>query len=233
MDQRPLETTDRTRLRRGVNRGRYDRETVSAILDAGLVCHVGFSVDGRPWVFPTAYARVDDNLYVHGAGGNFGLRALADGAEACVTVTILDGLVLARSAFHHSMNYRSVMLFGRGTAVTGADEKRRALLAIVEHMAPGRCDDTRSPSEQEMRKSLVVRVPIDEASAKVRAGGPIDEPEDIGLPYWAGHLPLRLVPGEPVPDVAGPTDGSRAVPGYVTDWSGRRGRPLLPGPAGT
>jgi nitroimidazol reductase NimA-like FMN-containing flavoprotein (pyridoxamine 5'-phosphate oxidase superfamily) len=205
-----------------VDRGRHDRETVRAILDAGLICHVGFSVDGRPWVFPTAYGRVDDNLYVHGASGNFGLRALAAGAEACVTVTVVDGLVLARSAFHHSMNYRSVMVFGHGQPVTGPDEKLRALTAIVEHMAPGRSDDTRPPSEQEMRKSLVIRVPIDEASAKVRAGGPVDEPGDIGLPYWAGHLPLRLAPGEPVPDVAVPADASRAVPDYVVSWLERR-----------
>ena len=224
MDQRPLAPTERTRLRRGADRGHYDRTTVSAVLDAGLICHVGFAVDGRPWVFPTAYARVDDHLYLHGASGNFGLRALAAGAEACVTVTIVDGLVLARSAFHHSMNYRSVMLFGCGAAVTDPDEKRRALLAIVEHMAPGRSADTRPPSEQEMRKSLVVRLPVDEASAKVRAGGPVDEPEDIGLPYWAGHLPLHLVPGEPVPDVAVPADASRVVPDYVTTWSERANR---------
>jgi nitroimidazol reductase NimA-like FMN-containing flavoprotein (pyridoxamine 5'-phosphate oxidase superfamily) len=218
VEQRPLETTERTRLRRGVDRGRYDRATVSAILDAGLVCHVGFSLDGRPWVFPTAYARVDDDIYLHGASGNFGLRALAAGAEACVTVTILDGLVLARSAFHHSMNYRSVMVFGRGQAVTHPEEKLRALEALVEHMAPGRSGDTRRPSEQEMRKSLVIRVPINEASAKVRTGGPVDEPEDIGAPYWAGHLPLHLVPGVPVPDVVVPADASRPVPDYVQDW---------------
>ena len=218
MDTRPLETTERTRLRRGVERGRYDRGTVCAILDAGLICHVGFSVDGRTWVFPTAYGRIDDNLYLHGASGNFGLRALAAGGEACVTVTIVDGLVLARSAFHHSMNYRSVMLFGRAGAVTKADEKRRALLTIVEHMAPGRSDDTRAPSDQEMRKSLVIRIPIHEASAKVRAGGPIDEAGDIGLPYWAGHLPLRLRPDAPVPDVAVPTDAWRAAPDYLVDW---------------
>ena len=218
MDEQPLATTERTRLRRGVDRGRHDRETVCAILDAGLICHVGFALDGRPWVFPTAYGRVDDNLYVHGASGNFGLRALAAGAEACLTVTVVDGLVLARSAFHHSMNYRSVMLFAHAEAVTEPDEKRRALLAIVEHMAPGRSEDARPPSDQEMRKSLVIRIPIDEASAKVRAGGPVDEPDDIGLPYWAGHLPLRLVPGEPVPDVAVAADATRAIPDYVMNW---------------
>ena len=224
MDQRPLEATDRTRLRRQTDRGRHDRESIRAILDAGLVCHVGFSLDGRPWVFPTAYARVGDDLCLHGASGNFGLRALAGGAEACVTVTIVDGLVLARSAFHHSMNYRSVMLFGRGAAVTDPDDKLAALLAIVDHMAPGRSTDTRSPTEQELRKSLVIRLPITEASAKVRTGGPLEEPDDIGLPYWAGQLPLALAPSRPVPDVVVPADSGRAVPDYVVNWAGVRPR---------
>lgn len=214
--------TERTRLRRLSERGRHDRETVTAILDAGLICHVGFSVDGRPWVFPTTYARIDDDLYVHGANANFGLRSLAGGAEACVTVTILDGLVLARSAFHHSMNYRSVMVFGTAAAVTDAEEKRRALLAIVDRMAPGRSTDTRAPSDQELRKTLVVRLPIDEASAKVRTGGPVEEHEDIGLPHWAGELPLRLVPGTPVPDVADPGDAGLALPDYVGRWAAVR-----------
>jgi uncharacterized protein len=223
VEQQPLETTERTRVRRQADRGRYDRETVSAILDAGLICHVGFALDGRPWVFPTAYARIADEVFLHGAGANFGLRALAAGAEACITVTIVDGLVLARSAFHHSMNYRSVMLFGRGAAVTDPDEKRRALLAIVDHMAPGRSLDSRAPSAPELRKSLVVRVPITEASAKVRTGGPIEEPEDSGLAYWAGQVPLRLVPGEPVSDGAPSAGAAPPVPGYVAGWLTSRG----------
>ena len=218
MDEAAPAPTERTRLRRGAARGRHDRETIAAILDAGLICHVGFSLEGRPWVFPTAYGRVRDNVYLHGASANFGLRALAEGAEACITVTIVDGLVFARSAFHHSMNYRSVMLFGNAVGVTDQAEKRAALLAIVDHMAPGRASETRCPSVQEMRKSLVVRVPISEGSAKVRAGGPVEEPDDIGLAHWAGHLPLRLIPGAPVADLAAAGDVALPVPGYVTDW---------------
>jgi nitroimidazol reductase NimA-like FMN-containing flavoprotein (pyridoxamine 5'-phosphate oxidase superfamily) len=197
----PLRETERSRVRRKADRARYDFPTVAAILDEALLCHVGFALDGRPWVVPTTFARVGDHLYLHGAAGNFALRTLsAGGVEACVTVTLLDGLVLARSAFHHSMNYRSVMLFGSAVAVTDADEKLSALLAIVEHMEPGRSAASRLPTAEELRATLVVRFPIDEGSAKVRTGGPIDDPEDLALPYWAGVIPLSLVRGEPVPD---------------------------------
>lgn len=196
----PGASTERTKVRRMAGRGRYDRQTIDAILDEALVCHVGFAVNGRPWVVPTAFARVGDFVYLHGAVGNHALRALAGGAEACVTVTLLDGLVLARSAFHHSLNYRSVMLFGRGTAVTAPDDKLAAVLAIVEHIEPGRSAATRPPSVEELRATLVVRVPLDEASAKVRTGGPIDEPDDYALPHWAGVIPLHVVRGEPEPD---------------------------------
>jgi nitroimidazol reductase NimA-like FMN-containing flavoprotein (pyridoxamine 5'-phosphate oxidase superfamily) len=197
--------SERTKVRRKADRGRYDRDTVVAILDEALICHVGFAVDGRPWVMPTAFARVDDHVYLHGAVGNFALRTLAGGAEACVTVTLLDGLVLARSAFHHSMNYRSVMMFGHAEAVTGEGEKHAALLAILEHMVPGRSSATRLPTAEELRATLVVRIPIDEASAKVRSGGPIDEPADYELPHWAGVIPLTVVSGEAQPDaIAGP-----------------------------
>ena len=204
MPSSPLEQTPRTRLRRKADRGRHDRPTVEAILDEALICHVGFAVDGRPWVVPTAYARIDDQLYLHGATGNFALRTLASGVDVCVTVTLLDGLVLARSAFHHSMNYRSVMLFGRAEPVTDVDEKERALLAIVEHMEPGRSDDTRPPTAEELRATLVVRVPINEGSAKVRTGPPIDDPDDLALDHWAGVIPLALVRGEPERDLALP-----------------------------
>jgi len=209
-----MERTDRTRLRRKADRGHHDRDTVHAILDAGLFCHVGFAVDGRPWVFPTAYARIDDHLYLHGAAANFALRTLASGAEACVTVTIEDGLVLARSAFHHSVNYRSVMVFGRAEAVEDPADKRRGLMAIVEHMVPGRSTDTRAPTDVELRATLVVRLPIVEASAKIRAGGPIDDPEDLELSYWAGQLPLRLVALEPI------ADNTRPEPSYLRSWGG-------------
>ncbi len=200
----PLDRTDRSRLRRKADRGAYDRETVDAILDEALVCHVGFAVDGRPWVVPTAFGRVGDRLYLHGAAGNATLRALAAGVEACVTVTLLDGLVLARSAFHHSMNYRSAMLFGSLSPVTEEGEKRAALLAIVDHMVRGRSRDTRPPTAEELRATLVVSLPIAEGSAKVRAGGPIEEPGDLGLPHWAGVIPVAVVRGDPQPDRAAP-----------------------------
>jgi uncharacterized protein len=195
-----LRKTERSRVRRKADRGAYDAKTVHAILDEALICHVGFSVDARTWVLPTAFARVDNAMYLHGASGNFALRALAGGAEACITVTLLDGLVLARSAFHHSMNYRSVVLFGQAKAVVDPTEKRDAVLAILEHIVPGRSQSTRLPSPGELRSTLVVRFRIDEGSAKVRTGGPIDEPEDIELPYWAGVIPLTLARGEPQPD---------------------------------
>lgn len=222
-DQR-LEPTDRTRLRRGVDRGRHDRATIHAVLDAGLICHVGFALEGRPWVFPTAFARAGDDLYLHGARANFGLRSIASGLDTCVTVTVLDGLVLSRAAFHHSMNYRSVMLFGRAHEVSAPDEKRRALLAIVDHMVPGRAADARPPTAEELRATIVVRVPIVEGSAKVRTGGPGEDPEDIGLPYWAGALPLGLVAGEPVADRQAPGDEALDVPDYLREWAVRRAR---------
>jgi len=200
----PSSPSERTRLRRKSERGRYDRDTIAEILDEALICHVGFAVDGRPWVLPTAFARVDDHVYIHGAVGNFALRTLVGGIEACATFTLLDGLVLARSAFHHSMNYRSVMLFGRATAITDHDEKQAALLAIVDHMVSGRSTSTRLPTPEELRSTLVLRFPIEEASAKVRTGGPIDEAADYELAYWAGVIPLTIERGEPQPDRARP-----------------------------
>jgi nitroimidazol reductase NimA-like FMN-containing flavoprotein (pyridoxamine 5'-phosphate oxidase superfamily) len=196
----PLRATGRSTVRRHAERGLHDRAVVDAVLDEALVCHVGFTVDGAPYVLPTAFARVDDHLYLHGATGSFVLRALCAGAEACVTVTLLDGLVLARSAFHHSMNYRSVVLFGRAERVEDDEEKAAALLAIVEHLAPGRSAASRPPSPAELRSTLVARFPIEEGSAKVRTGGPVDDPADLALGHWAGVIPLRLVQGEPVPD---------------------------------
>ncbi len=200
-----LAVTDRTRLRRKKERGHFDWATVSAILDEGFVCHLGFVDDGGPVVIPTAYGRIDRDLYVHGASANHALRTTASGMEACVTVTLADGIVLARSAFHHSMNYRSVVLFGRATKVEDVDEKRRAMLAIVDHVVPGRSTDTRGPTEEELRATLVLRLPIVEASAKVRTGGPIEEPEDLSLPIWGGEIPLTLNAGQPVADGQGDT----------------------------
>lgn len=193
-----LTQTERTTMRRRAERGSYDRELAYSILDEALVCHVGFAIDGRTTVIPTTYARVEDSLYLHGAAGNHALRALAAGVECCVTVTLLDGLVLAKSAFHHSMNYRSIVVFGWAEPVDDADQKRLALEAIVEHMQPGRSVECRPPTDNEVRATLVVRLPIEEASVKVRSGGPIDDEEDLDLPHWAGVVPISLVRAAPV-----------------------------------
>jgi nitroimidazol reductase NimA-like FMN-containing flavoprotein (pyridoxamine 5'-phosphate oxidase superfamily) len=203
--------TDRTTLRRLPERGRHDRETIDAILDEALICHLGLvDPEGRPFVIPTIHARVGDHLYVHGSPASRALRAGARGVEACVTVTLLDGLVLARSAFHHSMNYRSVVVYGTATKVEDRTEKEAALSAIVEHVVAGRQDGCRGPNDKELKSTLVLRLPLDEASAKVRSGGPKDDDEDLGLPVWAGVVPIRTVPGDPAPD-----DGVTAGwPGY-------------------
>jgi nitroimidazol reductase NimA-like FMN-containing flavoprotein (pyridoxamine 5'-phosphate oxidase superfamily) len=215
-----LASTSRTILRRKKERGSHERNLVNAILDEGLLCHVGFAVEGSTFVMPMAYARVGETLYLHGATGNRMLRHLADGADVCVTVTLLDALVLARSAFHHSMNYRSVMVFGTTTRVGDDDEKRKASSALLEHMIPGRDADARPPSAEELRTVLIVRVPIAEGSAKVRSGGPIDEPEDLGAPIWAGHIPLSMVAGAPVAD-RDLMDGVEQPP-YVRTYPSRR-----------
>jgi hypothetical protein len=192
--------SDRTCVRRQAERGRYDGDTVAAVLDGGFVAHVGFVGDGGVCVLPMAYARVDDQLYLHGATGNAMLRAL-EGAELCVTVTLLDGLVLSRSAFHHSMNYRSVVVFGRGTTVTDPAEKERALAAIVDQMVVGRSAECRPPTPEELRATRVVRLLITEASAKVRTGPPKEDPGDLDPPvHWGGVVPVTTVLGEPVPD---------------------------------
>jgi hypothetical protein len=187
-------------VRRLTDRARYDRTTIHAILDEGLVCHVGFVDEGQPFVIPSAYARVGERLVVHGSAASRMVKALAAGTPACVTVTLLDGLVLARSGFHHSMNYRSVLVVGTATELTEPVEKRRALDAIVEHVVPGRVASVRPPSENELRATRVVALPLDEASAKVRTGPPKDDEDDYALAVWAGELPLRLEPLEPVAD---------------------------------
>lgn len=192
--------TDRTTIKRLPKRGVYDRELVYPILDEAFVCHVGFAVAGQPFVIPTGYARVDDRLYIHGSQISRMLRTLAGGIDVCVTVTLLDGLVLARSAFHHSMNYRSVAIFGRASMVDDRAAKLAALRAFSEHVIPGRWDEARQPTDQELKATAVLTLPLEEASAKVRTGPPIDDEEDYALPVWAGVLPLRLVAGAPVPD---------------------------------
>jgi uncharacterized protein len=192
--------TERTTLKRLPKRGSYDREVVYAILDEGFICHVGFVADGKPVVIPTGYARVDDRLLVHGSQASRMLRSLKTGIDVCVSVTLIDGLVLARSAFHHSMNYRSVVVFGKAMAIEEAEAKLAALFALSEHMIPGRWNEVRRPNEQELKATTVLSLPLEEVSAKVRTGPPLDDEEDYSLDVWAGVLPLKLVADAPIKD---------------------------------
>ena len=201
-----LVQTPRTTLKRRPNRGSFDRALIHSILDEALVCHLGFEVDGQPFVVPTTYARIDDRLYIHGSVASRMLRNLVDGVRMCFTVTLLDGLVLARSAFHHSMNYRSVMVFGVAREVVDPAERLRAFEAVVNHIMPNRFAATRAPDEQEIKATSVVALDITEASAKVRSGPVSDAEEDYTLPYWAGVLPMKLVPQAPIPDERLPAD---------------------------
>jgi len=192
--------SERTRVKRHHERGAYDPQTIHAILDEALFCHLGVIVEGSPRVIPTIHARIGDTLYVHGSNASRTLRSLRSGGEACVVVTLLDGLVLSRSAFGHSMNYRSVMVYGVPREVTDADEKWEAQRALVEHVVPGRSADARMPDDKELRQTTILALPLDEASAKVRTGPPLDDDEDLELPVWAGVVPLRTVADPPVPD---------------------------------
>jgi uncharacterized protein len=192
--------TPRTKLRRVPKRGAHDRGTIDAILDEALISHVGFVHDGKPAVIPTLHARVGDEVLLHGSAASRMLRALGAGVDVCLTATLVDGLVLARSAFHHSMNYRSVVLYGTATPVTGDDELERALEVFTEKLVPGRWADVRWPTKQELKGTAVLALPIAEGSAKVRTGPPIDDDEDYELDVWAGVVPLRLTPSAAVPD---------------------------------
>jgi nitroimidazol reductase NimA-like FMN-containing flavoprotein (pyridoxamine 5'-phosphate oxidase superfamily) len=209
-----FQQTARTTVRRRPERGEYGRAAVEAILDEGLVAHVGVVVDGQPFVLPMVYARVGGDLYLHGSAASRLLRALVGGAPVCVTVTLLDGIVLARSAFHHSMNYRSVVILGSPVAVTDAAERGRALAALVDHAVPGRSEEVRPPDRKELAATLLVRVALDEVSAKVRSGPPIDDESDLDAAVWAGVLAVRLVAGEARPD--GPDD--RPLPPALAAW---------------
>jgi uncharacterized protein len=200
MTERPA--SDRTRVRREPTRGAYDRATIDAILDEALVCHLGFVDSGQPYVIPTLFARLGDDLYVHGSSASRMLRTLDGGVDACLTVTLIDGIVLARSIFNHSINYRSVVVLGRATAVTDIDEKRRALEAFSGRLLPGRWADVRPPTATELKATSILRLLLHEASAKVRTGPPKDNEEDYGWPVWAGVIPLALAAGEPQPDPA-------------------------------
>jgi nitroimidazol reductase NimA-like FMN-containing flavoprotein (pyridoxamine 5'-phosphate oxidase superfamily) len=192
--------TERTRLRRLPKRGAFDRETVYAILDEAFICHIGFSVDEQPYVIPTAFGRVDNDLYIHGSSASRMLRTLSTEVKMCFTATLIDALVLARSAFHHSINYRSVVVLGTAAVVDDIDEKNKALEAITNHIVPGRWDDVRWPNELELKATSVLKLPIDEASAKIRTGPPIDDDEDYELDIWSGLLPLSIRHGEPIDD---------------------------------
>ena len=193
--------SERTRVRRIHERGRYDREAVDAVLDAGLVAHLGFVHESQPFVIPTLYARVGDEVVLHGSSASRAIRAVGDGIPACLTVTLLDGVVLARSVFEHSMNYRSVVVLGTATAIVAPDEKRAALEALTEQLLPGRWADARQPTAKELKATGVLRMPLDEASAKIRAGGAGDgDSPDAELEVWAGHVPLVTTALDPVPD---------------------------------
>jgi len=210
----------RTRVVREPHRGVYDRETAYRILDEGFLCHIGFVADGQPYVIPTSYGRKGDSLYIHGSAASRMLRHMKEGLPVCVTVTLLDGLVLARSVFNHSMNYRSVVVLGKASLVDDPEEKIDALRSISEHIIPGRWADARQPNDRELKQTSVLRLPIDEFSAKVRGGPPIDDEEDYSFPTWAGVVPLQLKAGEPINDPR--LDSSRSVPRYAQHYSRSR-----------
>jgi nitroimidazol reductase NimA-like FMN-containing flavoprotein (pyridoxamine 5'-phosphate oxidase superfamily) len=216
----PSAPSPRTRLVREADRAVYDRAAANKILDEGFICHVGFMVDGQPFVIPTGYGRVDDNLYIHGSAASRMLRSVDEGVPVCVTVTLLDGLVLARSIFNHSMNYRSVVILGTARAVTDPKEKLEALRLLSEHILPGRWVESRQPNERELKATLVMRLPIEEFSAKVRQGPPIDDEEDYAFPTWAGVIPLEIVPGKPVNDPR--LEPVREVPEYAEKYCRKR-----------
>jgi hypothetical protein len=213
--------TARTRVVRETHRGVYERAAAYEILDEGFICHVGFVIDGQPFVIPTAYGRSGDNLYIHGSAASRMLRNLDKGIAACITVTLLEGLVLARSIFNHSMNYRSVVVLGTAVAVLDAKEKLEALKLLSEHILAGRWAESRQPNEKELKQTLVLRLPIEEFSAKIRRGPPIDDEEDYKFPTWAGVIPLEMVPGPPINDPR--LDPKTPVPLYARAYSRKRG----------
>jgi nitroimidazol reductase NimA-like FMN-containing flavoprotein (pyridoxamine 5'-phosphate oxidase superfamily) len=216
--------TERTRVRRVPQRATHVRDDVRAVLDAGFVCHLGFVADGRPIVIPTTYVRIDDTVAVHGSAASRTLEAAADGVDVCLVVTLLDGLVLARSAFHHSVNYRSAVVFGRGRAITDEARKLAALRAFTDRVAPGRWDVVREPNAQEMKATLVLERQLQEAVAKIRTGGPIDDEQDLALPVWAGVIPLATQADAAIPatDCApGTTPPAVVLPGLVADGASR------------
>jgi uncharacterized protein len=226
----PLSSTQRTTINRLRERGRTDRSDLDAVLGAALICHLGVVIDGVPVVLPTGYGRINQTLYLHGSSANKSLL-MAAGQQVCVTVTLLDGLVCARAVFHHSMNYRSAVIFGEARLVTGADEKLAALRAVTEHLVPGRWDHAREPTRKELAATAVLALPLAEASVKIRSGGPKDDPEDYDSGIWAGILPAALTFGPAEPDPA--LTGDVAVPEHISALAGRaRGAPPGYGLAG-
>jgi len=216
----PYTPTPRTRLVREADRAVYDRETAYRILDEGFLCHVGFVADGQPFVIPTSYGRKDDSLYIHGSAASRMLRQLKESVPVCVTVTLLEGLVLARSIFNHSMNYRSVVVLGKATLVDDPAEKLDALRLLSEHIIPGRWADSRQPNERELKATSVLRLPIEEFSAKVRLGPPIDDEDDYSFPTWAGVVPVEMVVGEPMDDAR--LQPGQIAPKYLRNYTRRR-----------
>jgi len=217
MQSRPAPASARTKVRRHPERGVYESETIRAILDEGMIAHIGFVDGGAPVVIPTAYGRDGDTLYLHGSAASAWCKRSAEESPVCVTVTLFDGLVLARSTFKHSMNYRSVVVFGNARLVTDRDEKLHGLECIVEHLVPGRSREARSPNENELQATSVIALRLDEASAKIRAGGPIDDEDDFARPVWAGVLPSSIVFGPPQPDRNAPPIVD--VPEYVKNYA--------------
>jgi nitroimidazol reductase NimA-like FMN-containing flavoprotein (pyridoxamine 5'-phosphate oxidase superfamily) len=208
--------TDRTQVKRLPKRGKYDRETVHKILDEAFVCHVGFVVDGQPFVIPTNFGRVGDVVYLHGSAASRMLRTLSEGIPVCMTVTLVDGLVLARSAFHHSVNYRSVVILGTAKLVEDTTEKMEALRLFTEHVMKGRWEEIRWPNEQELKGTTVLALPLEEVSAKVRLGGPVDDEQDYSLSVWAGVLPLNTTTAAPIPDAR--LKVGTPVPAYISGY---------------
>ncbi|HEY9804517.1 MAG TPA: pyridoxamine 5'-phosphate oxidase family protein [Leptolyngbyaceae cyanobacterium] len=207
----------RTTVKRAPKRANYETETIYQILDEGLVCHIGFVAEGQPFVIPTAYGRVEDTLYIHGSPASRMLRTLQQGIDVCVSVTLIDGLVLGRSAFHHSMNYRSVVVFGKASLVEDAEEKLAALKAFTEHVILGRWEEVRSPSRNELAQTIVLSLPLTEASAKIRTGDPIDDEADYQIPVWAGQIPLKLTATTPINDSR--LDPQIKVPAYLSNYT--------------
>jgi nitroimidazol reductase NimA-like FMN-containing flavoprotein (pyridoxamine 5'-phosphate oxidase superfamily) len=208
--------TERTRVVREAHRGAYDRETIYKILDEGFVCHVGFAADSQPFVIPTLFARVSDAIYFHGSAASRMLRNVSEGIPVCVTVTLTDGFVLARSVFNHSMNYRSVVALGKAVLVSAPEEKLEALRAFTEKIIPGRWEDARQPNEKELKATSILRLPLTEVSAKIRSGPAEDDAPDYALPVWAGVIPLRLTPGAPIRDER--CDASIPTPAYAAHY---------------